>query len=215
MRAAIFDLDGVIVDTAKYHFQAWSELARELGYTLAPEVNERVKGVSRGRSLQIVLEAGGLADRFGESDRARMAERKNRRYVELIGAMDKRELLPGAAECLGAWRAAGVRTALGSASRNAPLILDALGIRAWFDTVVDGSVVTSAKPDPEVFLVAALRLGADPAGCVVLEDAVAGIQAAHRAGMYAVGVGRPEVLTEANEVIPGLHVFRALGVRPA
>ena len=213
MQAAIFDLDGVIVDTAKYHFQAWRRLAAELGFELEPEVNELLKGVSRQRSLEIVLEAGGVAADHNQEARLRMAERKNRWYVELVSGMDAGEILPGALECLGACRAGGVQTALGTASRNASLILDRLGIRGCFDVVVDGESVSRPKPDPEVFLVASRRLGVAAAFCAVFEDAVAGVEAAKRAGMYAVGIGRPEILSAADEVIPGLDRFRALSLR--
>jgi beta-phosphoglucomutase len=207
MRAAIFDLDGVIVDTARFHLLAWSRLAAELGFALAPVVNERLKGVSRMRSLEIVLEAGGVAELHDPASRLVLADRKNRWYMDMVSAMDPGELLPGALDCLKEYREVGVRTALGTASRNAPLVLDRLGIRSCFDTVVDGESVTRPKPDPEVFLVAARRLGIPPAKCAVFEDAVAGIEAARRAGMYAVGIGRHEALT--------LSRFRELHIRPA
>jgi beta-phosphoglucomutase len=202
MRGAIFDLDGVIVDTAKYHYLAWKRLASEYGFDFTERDNERLKGVSRARSLEILLEIGGLT--FDEAAKARMAAQKNEWYVDYIRHLDASEILPGATEYLQRVRARGVRTALGSASRNAPLILERLGISALFDAVVDGNKVTQAKPDPEVFLRAAAELRIPPASCVVFEDAESGIEAAHLAGMGAVGIGNPATLKEADLVIPGL-----------
>jgi len=202
MRAAIFDLDGVIVDTAKYHYLAWKRLANQYGFDFSETDNERLKGVSRLRSLEILLEIGGL--RVDPAARQAMAEQKNDWYVDLIRHMDASELLPGAAGYLQALRNRGVRTALGSASKNAPLILERVGIAPLFDAVVDGAKIQQAKPDPEVFLCAAQELGVPPQSCVVFEDAEAGIEAARRAGMGAVGVGSPATLKDADMVIRGL-----------
>lgn len=206
IRAALFDLDGVIVDTAKYHYLAWRRLAAELGFEFTEAANERLKGVSRMRSLDILLEAGGFGpDAFSVAQKGEMAERKNRWYVEYISRMTPDEILPGAFSFLKEVRATGVRTALGSASRNTGIILARLGIGGLFDAVVDGTMVSRTKPDPEVFLRCAELLGGNisPAECVVLEDAAAGIEAAVAAGMYSVGVGSPDILTGADLVIPG------------
>ena len=203
MRAAIFDLDGVIVDTAKYHYLAWKRLAHELGFDFTETDNERLKGVSRVRSLEILLEIGGLT--VDETVRSELAARKNDWYVDYIRNMDASEILPGAAEYLQGLRIRGVRIALGSASKNAPLILERLGISSLFDAVVDGNKVSKAKPDPDVFLCAAQTLKIPPGDCVVFEDAEAGIEAAHRAGMTAVGIGKPSLLKEADAVVAGLH----------
>ncbi len=202
IRAAIFDLDGVVVDTARYHYLAWRSLARRLGFRFTEQQNERLKGVSRMRSLEILLEVGGLADRFSEAEKAQMAAEKNADYQTYISRMTPDEILPGALAFLHEVRADGLRTALGSASRNAPLILERTGLAPLFDVVVDGSMVGEAKPDPEVFLLGAERLGVPPAECVVFEDAEAGIEAARRAGMRSVGVGSPERLGAADRVIP-------------
>lgn len=202
MRAAIFDLDGVIVDTAKYHYLAWKRLANEYDFDFSEADNERLKGVSRIRSLEILLEIGGLT--CDDTAKVRMAAQKNEWYVDYIRHMDASEILPGATEYLNRIRARGVRTALGSASRNAPLILERLGIADLFDVIVDGNKVTKAKPDPEVFLRAAEELDVPPASCIVFEDAEAGIEAAHRAGMGTVGIGSPATLKKADLVIPGL-----------
>lgn len=202
MCAAIFDLDGVIVDTAKYHYQAWKRLAHQNGFDFTEADNERLKGVSRVRSLEILLEIGGMV--IDEAAKEKMAAQKNEWYVGYIQHLDSSEILPGVGEYLGHLRSKGVRTGLGSASKNAALILERLGISALFDAVVDGNKVHLAKPHPEVFLRAAAELNVSPGCCVVFEDAEAGIQAALRAGMKAVGIGSPSNLKDANMVIGGL-----------
>ncbi|MFC3745661.1 beta-phosphoglucomutase [Paenibacillus sp. GCM10012306] len=203
MKGAIFDLDGVIVDTAKYHFLAWAELARELGFEFTEEDNERLKGVSRMRSLDILLEVGGLD--FPEEEKIAMADKKNKLYVEFINKLDQSELLPGVKEYLLGLRERGVGIALGSASKNAMFILNKLNITELFDAVVDGNKVSNAKPDPEVFLTGAVELKLQPEECVVFEDAEAGVEAGKAAGMKVVGIGKPEILKEADLVVAGLH----------
>lgn len=207
IKGAIFDLDGVVVDTAKYHYQAWKELARSLGFEFTERDNERLKGVSRMRSLDILLEIGGIA--AGDAEKELLADAKNSRYVELLSLIDESAVLGGAKEYLAELRARGVKTALGSASKNARLILERLDLAHAFDAVVDGNAVTAAKPDPEVFLKGASGLGLDPAECVVFEDSIAGIEAARRAGMAAIGVGTPETLPGANRWISSLADMRA------
>lgn len=208
MRAAIFDLDGVIVDTAKYHYLAWKRLAYEFGFNFTESDNERLKGVSRTRSLDILLEIGGIT--LDGARKIEIAARKNAWYVDYISRMDASEILPGAEEYLQILRKRGVRTALGSASKNAPIILDRLGITPLFDAIVDGNKVSQAKPDPEVFLRAAGELSIPPVSCVVFEDAEAGIEAALRAGMGVVGIGKPDRLQEADMLIKGLYQLVAL-----
>ncbi|OMD60368.1 beta-phosphoglucomutase [Paenibacillus odorifer] len=203
MKGAIFDLDGVIVDTAKYHYLAWASLADELGFKFTEEDNERLKGVSRMRSLDILLEVGGLE--FEEAEKQAMAEKKNRLYVEYISRLEESELLPGVKEYLTGLRSRGIVIALGSASKNAEFILNKLNITDLFDAVVDGNKVSLAKPDPEVFLIAAQEIGLQPDECVVFEDAEAGVQAGKAAGMKVVGIGKPEVLKEADLVVKGLY----------
>lgn len=203
MRAAIFDLDGVIVDTAKYHYLAWKRLANELGFNFTETDNERLKGVSRVRSLEILLEIGGME--LDNQTKSQLAAQKNDWYVEYVRHMDATEILPGAAEYLKSIRTKGVRTAIGSASKNAPLILERLGIIGLFDVIVDGNKVSKAKPDPEVFLRAANELDISQVVCVVFEDAEAGVEAARRAGMGVVGIGKPSVLKDADAVIGGLY----------
>lgn len=202
MRGAIFDLDGVIVDTAKYHYLAWRSLAIRLGFEFTEAHNERLKGVSRMESLRILLEIGGVETQ--EAERLQMAEDKNREYVEYISKLLPDEILPGVRDYLLALRARGVKTAIGSASKNAAFILARLGIAELFDAVVDGNKVSRAKPDPEVFLLAAAELGLPPSGCVVFEDAEAGVQAGLAAGCRVVGIGSPEILGAADLVVGGL-----------
>jgi beta-phosphoglucomutase len=203
MKAALFDLDGVIVDTAKYHYRAWKRLADELGVPFGPADNERLKGVGRMQCMDIILGLGGLS--MAQPEKERQAARKNAWYVELVSAMGKDEMLPGAEAYIESLRARGVGVALGSASKNAPLILDRLGISSLFDAIVDGTKVSKSKPDPEVFLAGASALGIRPALCTVFEDAAAGIEAAKRAGMYAVGIGSRAALPDADIVVAGLY----------
>ncbi len=202
MQLAIFDLDGVIVDTARYHYLAWKRLANAYGFDFTEADNERLKGVSRMRSLDILLEIGGIG--ADASMRDEMAAQKNRWYVEWISRMDASEILPGAAEYVGFVRSRGIRTAIGSASKNTPLILDRLGIAPLFDVVIDGSKTSRTKPDPQVFQLAAQALAIEPRNCFVFEDAAAGVEAARRAGMGAVGIGSPSILRDADAVVAGL-----------
>lgn len=205
MLSSIFDLDGVIVDTAGFHYRAWCRLASELGFEFGAADNERLKGVSRMRSLDILLEVGGLADRFDDESKRLMADRKNRWYLDYVNQMTPADILPGVRELIDDLHSHGVTVALGSASRNAAIILRRVGISDMFDAVVDGNDVTNAKPDPQVFLLAAERLGVAPSDCIVFEDAAAGIEAAHRAGMRSVGIGSPDHLSHADAVLPSLE----------
>ncbi len=198
IRCCIFDLDGVLVDTAKYHYLAWSSLACELGFVFTPEQGEATKGVSRMESLEIVLRAGGMASRFSPEEKAHMAIEKNDRYLAFVAKMTPDEVLPGVVRFLDELRAHGVKVVLGSASKNAGAILDRCALRPLFDGVVDGTQVSKAKPDPEVFLCGAERAGEVPSHCVVFEDAAAGIEAAARAGMRSVGVGGSPALAAAT-----------------
>lgn len=209
-KAAIFDLDGVIVDTAKYHYLAWKRLAAEkYGFEFSEHENERLKGVSRMRSLEILLECGGITG-LSEEEMAADAALKNEWYVEYISKIDASELLPGAREYLVWLHEQGIKTALGSASKNAGIILKNIGVTELFDAIIDGNSVSRAKPDPEVFLCGARALGIDPANCIVFEDAEAGIEAAIAGGMKCVGIGDPVRLSRANAVIPGLFKAQEL-----
>lgn len=211
IKACLFDLDGVLVDTAKYHFIAWRELAGTLGFEFTEQDNERLKGVSRSASLDILLEIGGLS--LDEDTKARLAEQKNNRYVEYIAKMDSSEILPGALEFLKECRDAGLKVALGSASKNAMTILNHTGLTPYFDAIIDGTHTSAAKPDPEVFLLGAKALSVAPEHCVVFEDAEAGIHAATRAQMSSVGIGSPAILTAADIVVPSLQQISVASLR--
>ncbi|WP_334074893.1 MULTISPECIES: beta-phosphoglucomutase [Paenibacillus] len=203
LKACLFDLDGVLVDTAKYHYEAWKRLAAELGFAFTQADNERLKGVSRMASLDILLSIGQL--QRSDSEKQELAARKNSWYVEAISKMGPEEILPGALHFLKDCRESGLKVALGSASKNAMTILDNTGLTPYFDIIIDGTKTSSAKPDPEVFVLGAAGLGIPPEQCVVFEDAEAGIEAAQRAGMRSVGIGSPATLGRANLVIPSLE----------
>lgn len=202
IQACLFDLDGVIVDTAVYHYKAWKRLANELGFDFTEEQNELLKGVSRVRSLEIILEIGGVTKT--EAEKEELATRKNTWYVDMINQMRPDEILPGAREFVQACRDAGIKTALGSASKNSMTILEKINMVNLFDAIIDGNKVSKAKPDPEVFLKGAEALGVAPSVCVVFEDAIAGVEAAINGGMKVVGIGSPSVLKGANLVVNGL-----------
>ncbi|ARV14441.1 beta-phosphoglucomutase [Polaribacter sp. SA4-12] len=192
----IFDLDGVIVDTAKYHYLAWKKLANHLGFEFTKEQNELFKGVSRKRCLEILLEIGNREATQEEFD-TWMVE-KNVDYLQYIENMDESEILPDVPRVLEFLKENNIPIALGSASKNAQPILEKVNLLHYFDTIVDGNNVTKAKPDPEVFLLAAKQLGVDASDCVVFEDAVAGVEAANAAKMMSIGIGEKDVLSEAQ-----------------
>jgi beta-phosphoglucomutase len=196
IKGFIFDLDGVIVDTAKYHYLAWKKLANELGFQFTEEQNEAFKGVSRKRCLEILLDLGGVKATQEQFDHW-MIE-KNEDYLRYIEKMDVSEILPDVPKILDFLKANHIPMALGSASKNAIPILRKVGLLSYFKVVVDGNNVTKAKPDPEVFLLAAKDIGVDPTDCVVFEDALAGIQAANSAGMTSIGIGDTTILTDAQ-----------------
>ncbi len=198
MKGFIFDLDGVIVDTAKYHYLAWKHLADQLGIPFTEEDNERFKGVSRRRCLEILLELGDMEVPEAQFDA--WLQEKNEDYLQYISQMDSSEILPDVPRVLDYLRERNIPMALGSASKNARAILEKVELTSYFKTIVDGTEVAKAKPDPEVFLIAAKRLGISPSHCVVLEDALAGIEAANTAGMYSIGIGDAKVLFEADRV---------------
>ncbi|MFH4968040.1 beta-phosphoglucomutase [Gaetbulibacter sp. M240] len=192
----IFDLDGVIVDTAKYHYLAWKELADHLGFSFTKEHNELLKGVSRDRSLEILLDIGKVS--ISEADKQAYLKSKNEAYLKYIYKMDDGEILPGAEALLNTLDKLKIPYVLGSASKNAPLILKQVHLIDRFKGIIDGNSVNKAKPDPEVFLIGAQTLNLDPKNCIVFEDAIAGIEAANRAGMISVGIGDKETLSAAD-----------------
>lgn len=201
IKACIFDLDGVIVDTAKYHFIAWRQLANELGFDFGQEDNEKLKGISRMDSLNLILSWGNVQK--SEEEKVRLATEKNEVYRSYILQMDKDEILPGVLEFLESLKAKGIKMAIGSASKNAPTIIQQLALADYFPVIIDGSKVSKSKPDPEVFLKAATELGVLPTESIVFEDAEAGIEAAIAGGFYPIGVGDAAILHRAPLVIDG------------
>lgn len=199
IKAAIFDLDGVIIDTAHYHYIAWKRLASEFNINLTIEHNELLKGVSRIRSLEIILELGNI--HLSEEEKEAYANKKNAWFVDYIESIRPEEIFPGVRELIHSIRNQGIKVALASSSKNAPRVIELLKIKDLFDTMVDGTMITHSKPHPEIFLTAASRLGVSPSDCVVFEDAEAGVEAALSAGMKCVGVGSPGQLGKANKVI--------------
>jgi len=203
IKACLFDLDGVIVDTAKYHYKAWKRLCNELGFDLTEEENESLKGISRAESLNILLKKGKVS--LSEKKKEELMIRKNGWYLEFIYKMDSDETLPGAISFLKLVRESGRKIALGSSSKNALTILEALNIVDLFDAVIDGTKVSKGKPDPQTFQLGAEALKMHPCECVVFEDAQAGVEAALAGGMVVVGVGEEQTLSRANLVIPGFE----------
>lgn len=206
IKALIFDLDGVIVDTAHYHFVAWQRLARELGIDFTEKDNERLKGVSRMRSLEIILEIGNR--QMSESEKERLATRKNAWFVEYIQNVKPDEIFPGVKQMIQTCKAAGFKVALASSSKNARTVLRNLKVEDLFEGFVDGNMITHSKPNPEIFLKAAAQLGVEPQHCVVFEDAEAGVEAALAAGMKCVGVGSPENVGKANQIVKNTADFK-------
>lgn len=196
-KAFIFDLDGVIVDTAKYHFLAWQKVANSLGINFTHEDNELLKGVSRVRSLEIILGLGENIE-ITEEKKNELLIKKNEDYLVYIDKMDDSEILPGVMNVLDFLKANKQPIILGSASKNARPILEKVNILHYFDDIVDGNDVTNAKPDPEVFLVGAKKASQSAENSIVFEDSVAGIEAANIAGMTSIGIGEASVLNEAK-----------------
>jgi beta-phosphoglucomutase len=202
LKACIFDLDGVLVDTARYHYQAWNRLADKLGFEISEEENEKLKGISRMESLDQILKLGGVT--YSDDEKIKLAALKNSWYVELISDMDESELLEGVTTLLKELKKNDIKICLGSASKNAKSILKSTKIIKYFDALVDGTDTTQSKPDPQVFLIGAERLNLNPKDIIVFEDAVSGVQAANTGGFYSIGVGDEAVLTEARKVIKGV-----------
>lgn len=203
LRAVIFDLDGVLVDTSVYHARAWANLVRSLGHKPPENLEEQVKGISRLESLKIAL--GNHASSYNERQLQELAGRKNAEYLRAVEGISCTDVYPGAVRLLCALRSADIRAAIGSASRNAHAVLKGLGIKCLFDAVSDGHTHTLGKPHPEVFLHAASSLGVAPCECIVIEDAAAGIEAALRGGFVTVGMGDRTSLQHAHLVIDSLE----------
>lgn len=205
IQACIFDLDGVLVDTAHYHFLAWKRLAKEFDYELTEELNEQLKGVSRIKSLEIILNHVQVS--VTEQQKQELAARKNEWFTEYIHKMKPDELFPGVRELFSRLRSDNIKIGLASSSKNAQTIIKILGIRDDFNVVVDGNMIVNSKPDPEIFLLAAEKLNTAPEACVVFEDAEAGVEAARAAGMKCVGIGSAAQLKKATRVVKSIQDF--------
>ena len=204
-KAFIFDLDGVIVDTAKYHYLAWQKITNELNIEFTHEHNELLKGVSRVRSLDIILELGKVT--ASQEDKDRWLVQKNEEYLSYLVDMNESEILPGVFPILKFLKENNQPIALGSASKNARPILEKTGLLSYFDAIVDGNDVTNAKPDPEVFLMAAKLLNIKPEDSIVFEDSVAGVQAANIGNMTSIGIGEAKTLHEAKYIFNDFTVI--------
>ncbi len=202
IKACLFDLDGVIVDTAKYHFKAWKKMANALGFDFSEKENEQLKGVSRMDSINLILGWGDIA--LSEEEKQQWASQKNDWYLDFLQKMDKKEILPGALEFVQDLQQKGIRIALGSSSKNAVLALSKVGMLHYFEAIIDGTKTTRSKPDPQVFQMGAAALDCHPSECIVFEDAESGVAAALAGGFYAVGLGSPDNLGAAHLVLSSL-----------
>jgi beta-phosphoglucomutase len=205
IEAVVFDLDGVITDTAAFHYRGWKRLADELGIPFDETINERLRGIDRMASFEVILERSPRL--FSPAEKTMYANRKNDYYRQLLEEITPVDILPGVMDFLGELKRRNLKTALASASRNAPFVLQRLQLNRHFDFVADAAQVARGKPDPEMFLLAATRLGVAPAACIGVEDAAAGIQAIVGAGMFAVGVGRPETVQGAHLLLKDLTEY--------
>ena len=201
IKAVIFDLDGVLVNTAKYHYLAWKRLAKELNIEFSDSDNESLKGVSRMKSLDIILDLGNIT--LDYNTKIELAQKKNVWYVEYISKLTPKDILPGVLIFLESTKSNNIKIALGSASKNTMLILEKLNLTHYFDVIIDGTKVRSSKPNPEVFLKGAQELKLLPYQCIVFEDAQSGVEAALSAGMYCIGIGNSDILKKANLVLSG------------
>lgn len=201
IKGFIFDLDGVLTDTAEYHYQAWKRLADKLGIPLNHEMNEQLKGISRMDSLERILALGNQTEKYSVEEKEQLANEKNEDYKKLILNVTPNDLLPGIANLLADLKKENMRLALASASKNGPVIMEKLGIADLFDTVVDPASLANGKPDPEIFIKGAEQLQLRPEECVGVEDAQAGIESINAAGIFSVGVGTKEMMKNADYAV--------------
>jgi len=205
IKAVIFDMDGVLTETSEQHFLAWNRLANELGFNLSPDVKDAVRGISRLAALEIILNIGNLNNRFTEQEKFELAELKNHYYVESIQKFTPKNLSKGARELLNLLEHNDLKIALASVSKNSQFLLRAMEIEHYFGAVVDPACIRNVKPAPDIFLKAAELLGVEPSECIGIEDAYAGIESIHSAGMKAVGVGDTKLLTNCSNVFGNLQ----------
>jgi len=196
----IFDLDGVLTDTSRYHYLAWKHIAHDMGVYFNGVINERLKGVDRTTSLEIILERSAIE--YTIEEKRKIADTKNEYYLKLIDGISQSDLYPGVNELLEEIKAKEIKAALGSASKNALIIIKKLGIEQYFDGIVDANLINKGKPDPEIFITAADMIGLKYEECAVIEDSAAGIKAAKSAGMIAVGIGKKKYLSDADIIYP-------------
>lgn len=205
IKAVIFDLDGVIVSTDDYHYRAWKFMANEEGIYFDRTINERLRGVSRMESLEIIMEKA--TKEYTNQEKIEMAEKKNSLYRELLNELTPKDILPGVMKVLENLKECRIKIAIGSSSKNTPMILEKIGLKDYFDAVADGNEIKNSKPDPEVFLLAAKKLAVDPEQCLVVEDADAGVEAALTGGMKVVGVGAGENNESADYKVKDLSLL--------
>jgi beta-phosphoglucomutase len=203
IKGLIFDLDGVIVDTAKFHYTAWKSLSEKLHIPFSDDENEKLKGVGRSESLDMILSWAKME--MSGSEKEVLLKEKNDHYCKLISKMHASDILPGVMNFLNLAKASKLKLAIGSSSRNAPVILKSVGLYDFFDVIVDGNKITNSKPDPEVFNKAASELGLEKSECIVFEDALSGVESAINAGIKCIGVGDSDILKNADIVIPGFE----------
>ena len=208
IKGVIFDLDGVITDTARFHYEAWKVLADELNIPFDKEYNENLKGVSRMESLELLLKNGNMQDKFTPDEKLALATKKNELYKQLIKKLTPNDVLPGILEFIKELKNHNIKTAVASVSHNADFILDRLQVKCYFDYICDPALISKHKPDPEIFLVAAKGLGLEPINCIGIEDAEAGIKAINAANMFSVGVGTSSQMREAKLYLPNTSRLR-------
>lgn len=206
IKAVIFDLDGVIVSTDDYHYRAWKRIANEEGIYFDREINERLRGVSRVDSLEIILEKS--SKEYSQEEKYLLAERKNNIYRELLNELTQRDILPGVMAVLNMLKENGIKISIGSSSKNTMFILDKINLNGFFDSIADGTQITKSKPDPEVFLLAADKLGVSPVNCLVVEDADVGVEAALAGNMKVLAVGYAAKNEKANLRMKNLNFFK-------
>ncbi|MHA6603768.1 beta-phosphoglucomutase [Aerococcus urinae] len=202
IKGILFDLDGVITDTAEFHYQAWKQLAKELNIIINRNFNEKLKGISRMESLNKILEYGNRYDDFTNDEKLKLTDKKNEHYIELIKTISSKDLLPGIKTLLKDSHAENIKMSIASASKNAPFILKQLGIEKYFDAIVDPSSLQKGKPDPEIFLKATSLLGLKTTEVVGIEDSIAGVDSINNANIFSIGVGDKRDLKEADIVVP-------------
>jgi beta-phosphoglucomutase len=215
IQAFIFDLDGVITDTAEYHYLAWKALGEELGIPFTREFNEQLKGVSRMDSLEKILVLGNRQNDFSIEDKEALATKKNEHYVRLIANISPDDILPGIIDLIAEIKKDGYRLGVASVSKNAFTVMEALGLKQEFDVIVDAATIKKGKPDPEIFLTAAKLLNVDPSACIGIEDAAAGVDSIKDAGMFAVGVGNEETLAKADIIYSSTEQLSLSGIMMA